>query len=376
MSTAINVRSPFIVTIDEVGQTNSKIELRFKRLSDVAFPSDPDYTLSKNIPASNLTETNYNIAPFCREYISHLSPRLSWTNYGVSATFEDTVETEYVQVLIYTYSNGVLLDANIQYTCFDGFGYYADGTNPSYMTDTDRDGGVVMMDEGTYYYHLACTNPTSAPLTNTDLHPQYITVMPGEDWDVEYVNLVTMSGGVAIDLASVENTPIDVTSVYLNNFDKGYRVQFKNKLGSAVWTGYFRPLTESKYDVIPVDFINKYGAWQRTFMFKASNDYLEVQTTDYNLFQSDLTDYDIKEGQIRTFNVNGKESIKCNTGWVGQDYNDNTLKHLMLSERILVGNKPARMKTKSVELQKHLNNKTINYSIEFDYSFETINSIV
>jgi len=369
----INVRSPFIVTIDEVGQTTSKVELRFKRYSG-SFPTDPDYTLSKNIPASNLTETNYNIAPFCREYISHLQANLDWTGYG-TVFWEATPETEYIIVQIKRYSNGVLIVESVEYYCFDGYGYYADGTNPSYMTQTNRDGGVIMMDEGTYYYHVACTSPNTAPITNTDLRPPNITLFCGQDWDVRYTNLAT-AAVVTSDFSFYENIPVDVASVYQSNFSAGYKVEVLKNGGTVVWTGYFRPLNEGKYTVIPVDFINKYGAWQRTFMFKASNDYIEVTGTDYNLFQSDVTDYDIKEGQIKTFNVNGKESIRCNTGWVEQEYNDNTLKHLMLSERILVNNKPARMKTKNVELQKHLNNKTINYSIEFDYSYETINSIV
>jgi hypothetical protein len=75
------------------------------------------------------------------------------------------------------------------------------------------------------------------------------------------------------------------------------------------------------------------------------------------------------------FNANGKEYISCNTGWVDEAYNENTLKQLLLSEKVLVNAKPAKIRTKSVSWNKHINEKLINYNVEFDYSNYVINNV-
>jgi len=91
--------------------------------------------------------------------------------------------------------------------------------------------------------------------------------------------------------------------------------------------------------------------------------------------QADLVDYDITEGQRKAFNTNAKESVKVNTGWVLESWND-TLKQMMLSERILLDGKPVKMNTKSTELFKHINKNQINYTLDFEYTYDTINSVV
>ena len=48
----------------------------------------------------------------------------------------------------------------------------------------------------------------------------------------------------------------------------------------------------------------------------------------------------------------------------------------MLSERILIDNKPAKINTKSTELFKQINTKQINYSLEFEFAYEVINSVI
>ena len=47
-----------------------------------------------------------------------------------------------------------------------------------------------------------------------------------------------------------------------------------------------------------------------------------------------------------------------------------------MSERVLVDNKPAICKTKSLELMKNINNHMINYSLEFELAYNTINAVI
>jgi hypothetical protein len=84
--------------------------------------------------------------------------------------------------------------------------------------------------------------------------------------------------------------------------------------------------------------------------------------------------YSKLEGQRKVFNANGKETIRVNTDWISESFNE-VIKQMMLSERILIDKKPAKLNTKSVDLKKSINSSMINYEMEFEYAFDTINSV-
>jgi hypothetical protein len=91
--------------------------------------------------------------------------------------------------------------------------------------------------------------------------------------------------------------------------------------------------------------------------------------------QSSASSYDILQGQKRTFNANARETISVNSGYVNEDFSSN-IKQLLMSERVLVDNKPAICKTKSLELMKNINNHMINYSLEFEFAYNSINNVI
>ena len=88
-----------------------------------------------------------------------------------------------------------------------------------------------------------------------------------------------------------------------------------------------------------------------------------------------MTNYNTKQGQRHEFNLNGKKSIKVNTDWVDESFNL-TLKELMLSEKILIDGYPAKLVTKSTELYNNINTKQINYTLDFDFNYNTINDVI
>ena len=58
-----------------------------------------------------------------------------------------------------------------------------------------------------------------------------------------------------------------------------------------------------------------------------------------------------------------------------QGFNE-VIKQMMLSERILIDKKAAKLNTKSVDLKKSINSSLISYEMEFEYAFDTINSVM
>jgi len=345
----IFARSPYLIRIAETGQNGSKVELF---LSATTFSVSPQYTLSKLIPASNNLETLYDISPYIREYIRFASCSAG----GNAAVTNPTTERVNVRVKRYKLvgSTYTLLDTT-DYIAFDGSTYYESGYN--------FDLGNYGLDAGNYYY-----NPTS--------DAGKIRVTTGASFTARYTNLST---AVVTSLAVASST-FDIPRVRTANVNEGNKVEILNGASAVQATWYFYPLEECKYTPVIIDFVNKYGAWQREFFFKASNDTFNVENTEYNLMQtfttvSSVTTYNALEGQRKVFNANGKKSIKVNTGWVAETWSE-VLKQIMLSERILIDNKPAKINTKSTELFKHINTKQINYSLEFEFTYDAINSVI
>jgi hypothetical protein len=353
----INARSPYIIEIDELNQTGSKINIYLWNGTGSA-PAQPQYTLSKPIPASNNTQTTYDVSPYIREYITFAS----FPNVYNSISNTNTSQWCNVKIERFKLVGGVYsLVSDFTTKAFDGYGFYLDGSNPQ---DSE-----VKLREATYYYLYDSTATLS---TDTLKRAGQITIDGVQDWYVQYTNL---NSGLVQQAVFVDSRVKNVYRVYPTWYADGNKVELFSDTNVLQWTGYFRPITECKYTPVVIDFINKYGAWSREFFFKASFDTFETDSKKYNLLQSDLVNYDELEGQRRQFNTNGKESIRVNTGWVYEDWN-NVLKEIMLSERILIDNKPATIKTTSTEFNKNINMNLINYTLEFEFAYNSINNVV
>lgn len=351
----IFARSPFIVDIDEAGQTASKVELYIWNTGSE--PATPQYVLTKNIPASNNVLTTYNISPMLREYISFVTRQNPFNSTGVSSSFQKCNVT----IKRYTFISEYILLDTMTYSAFDGYTYYTQGSN--------TDLGDYHLDQMTYTYYYA--GATSNPSAVQNERAGFIRLFANGGDKRRWTNLRTGAQSTGALTAGW----VDLPRLNPSNYADGNMLEILDAGNNLLASWTFEPLEECKYSPIVIDFVNRYGSWQREWFFKASNESINVDSIDYNLMQSDLVDYDVLEGQKKSFNTNANETIKVNTGWVLQSFND-TLKQIMLSERILLDNKPAKLNTKGTELFKHINKNLINYTLDFEYSFDTINSVV
>lgn len=349
----INARSPYIVAIDEIGQTTTKVEIFLFNGTGSTFPTTPQYTLTKKIPSSNVTLCTYNLSPYIQEYINH-----STFQNNTSLTAElPTLTAHYCNVKIKTYYNNTLIGTTIT-KASNGYSYYSQGYN--------YDNGRLMLDSGNYNYFYKSSNTYSTIPVGT------ITIDAESNYKAKYTDLVTSTTyTITLSTAGV----YDIFRVKPSMFANGNKLEILDASNAVLRTYYFRPQEECKYTPVVIDFVNRYGFYQREFFYKASYNNFEVNNSEYNLMQSDLVNYSITEGQRKVFNANGKETIRCNSGWVTEGYSS-TIKEIMLSEKILVNSKPAKISTKQMEMQTSLNNKNINYLLEFEFAYESINSVV
>jgi len=150
---------------------------------------------------------------------------------------------------------------------------------------------------------------------------------------------------------------------------------------SQVTTITLEAVCEPKYQELQVIFYNKFGALQIMPFYKKSVDSINTNSDSYkrNLmeFATDPT-YNTEKHQIRQFHVTGKEAITMNTGFIQESFNE-VIKQMMLSEQVWVDNGtevlPITLNTKSLQFKKSVNDKLINYTVDFEYAFNKINDI-
>lgn len=109
--------------------------------------------------------------------------------------------------------------------------------------------------------------------------------------------------------------------------------------------------------------------------FKAQTNVINVKGSEYSLMQQNVN-YDYRLGQKKSFNINGTQTIKLNTGWVYEEYND-LIKELLMSETVLLNNSiPVNLKTQSLTYKTNILDKNINFEIDFEFSNSLLNNLV
>lgn len=346
-------KSPYIIEVSGTGVVGGKVEI-FLYKQGVTISTLPQYTLSKLSPASNVTKVFFDVAPYINEFITNKVCSINSSTLDVATDIElyTNVRIKRYKLVATTYT---LIDT-VNYYAFKGYGLNGINIDPS----------PYLLDQKTYYYHY-------------DSSKTYDTLKAG---DLTVLNTSTFSDDRSLSFkytnlrtgANVTNTILNTVRSWKNIYRvlpaywaDGNKLEMISDLTSVIATYYFRPIDECRYAPVTLDFINKYGAWQREFLFKNSTDSINVESQSYKNYRAIPNVYSEQESLVTSFNTNGNESIKCNTGWVTEDFKDN-IKQILLSDRILINNRPATITTKQVDLQKNINNKLINYSLDFNFS--------
>lgn len=344
MATKLFTRSPRYVSITGAANDTTSVEV-FLWNDPSSIPATPQHTLSKPIPSTLATTVYYNVSDYARKYINHIS-------YVEVSSQAVVPVTEYCYMTTKTYLNGALV-ATTDFICFDGYGDFEDGANPAH--------NLWLTEEGSYYVKENDNGGGLHIFTNGSVTLQ-----------VKYTNLAT----AAVTTVNVTGDVKKFPYVHTDNIAVGNSVVLFNSAGAgatlASWV--FTAQCEPKYTPVECDYVNKYGTWQRLIFFKAKKTNIDISGTDYKLMPSSPI-YNTSVGHNKMLNINGKENVLLNTGWVNEA-NSEAIQQLMLSEVILLDGRPAKMRTKSIEKQLHINSKLINYAMEFDYANDIINNIM
>jgi hypothetical protein len=325
----IFIRSPYFIEVNEPFQTSAKIEVFLWNKGDTE-PTTPNYTLSKNVASPSQTDIAWNISNFAVAFIKPIAP------VSVSVPTEEELYT-WCYMKVKRYSNNTLLDTET-YVCLNGYTNYSNGYNQ--VTDAE----VVLLAND------------SIELQVKDFATTYVNVF----FDAGTYTYETLDDTFTIIVS--ESTMYKLPILSLNNYID--EVFYINAL----------EICEPIYTPVVCKFINRFGGWQFLTFFKASSSGIDVTSKDYNLLPSTI-DYHPQQGQKQRFNFQGRQKIKCNTGWVDENYSE-LIQDLLLSQVVLLDNKPAIVKSQSADIKTHLKDKNINYEVEFEYNYGLINDVI
>jgi hypothetical protein len=141
----------------------------------------------------------------------------------------------------------------------------------------------------------------------------------------------------------------------------------------------FETVEECKYTPQDICFLNKYGVFESFTFFKAKEN--NVEFTEEGEFKNNYViggAYDITRHLYRAGNKNARETITLNTGYINESQNE-VIKGILNSEYIFFNNAgtfiPVNVDTKSLKVLSKLNDKLINYTIDFKNSFDTVQNV-
>jgi len=132
---------------------------------------------------------------------------------------------------------------------------------------------------------------------------------------------------------------------------------------------------EPKYDPYLIQFVNKYGVSDYLTFFKKSTEQGNFTQDQYqkSIYADAYTDVNYVNGKYQSFNINSRNTLTLNTGFVDESYGA-IMEEILMSEKVAVyedGQWVAIQPNRgTIDYQKSINDKTINYTMSFTYAFD------
>ena len=322
----------------------------FSVWNDIGYTQSPQGEALWVVPEGSVTFSNNGAAP-------------------ANATFPDESDTEYA----YLTTDGWATRDNIAPVAV---------SQPVLATDRDRQ---VLVGN---YESLAINNSSTNALAkivitwqtgvSADFYVGEGIVTPPTSATFDSQNLVIYAG---VGPANLENNSfldgyeIKPSAQADGGVGQYYDVILKNAGNTTLATVRYYVQCEAKYDPVQVAFINRFGVADFITFFKRSDERGNFKQDSYqkSIYNDGFTTPSLEVGKYQSFNVNSRNTLTLNTGFVDQDY-DETIEDILMSEYVAVytnSNWVSAVPNRgSIEYQKSINTQLINYTMSFDFGFD------
>ena len=378
MSTIIRTRSPFFIrTPQETSSSLSYFQINITIASGVlgvaGCPANlGTFTLQKK-PLTGEDSVSFDISELVNDFIEQkFINNTPLTGYNVSA------DTQSVWVTVVTSareSNGTIIGSTTttNYLAQEGYNDFKDGVNYTTETTAMISGNYIQYNKGDYIYlpvNVERVNSVNFKYNGSSISTYGVSDNGNANQKVDYSYYLTAQ---EIDEIEITYDTTQTESITVKEIE------------------------ECKYPVHKIVFLNRWGAFQDLFFFKKSVESLESRSENFNrsIFQARQVYYTEREGECeenynynvysttahakKTFNANATESILLNTGFVPESMNP-YFEELMVSEYVWLVDEndvvyPVNLKDSSFTYKTGLNDRLINYTMNFEKSFDLVNNI-
>jgi hypothetical protein len=418
----VGARSPILITWDGTGTAASdiryfKLEIYAWSGEETAKPATPIYTIDRQsgfvdaYPTADIAplleaEFNSRISKLSLENIVDNAPDAQlWVQVDYDIEYIDDPfvvnDTGSTDVFIATYGYGKFTEGankNIQRPILQQYERYAADVDAFMMSIylglhgegldikygyRDRviaDGGTiealnccnfgldairVLNDDGTAYEY----QPTEADVYGTAVEERVMLFPAGP------ANLTNFK----------EAQGYTGTAPYRTNY---YDIQLLDVFDNVIESMRVYNTCEARYEPVSLYFVNRYGAWDNITFFKRSDTSLNVSKDTYRSTIGSASSSGYTWGNqargMRTYNHKAQHRLTLNTGFVNETYSE-VIEQLLMSEYVLAvidrstardgqtfnisqSQRAVNILTDTLTLQKHVNDKTINYTIDVEYA--------
>lgn len=317
-----------------------------------SIPSTPTYTITKR-PLGDENNVAFEVAELFKDYVEPIFND-DYANISTAVWVYWSILKEYSDL---TSSTETGFGLGLQ-----GYGYFNDGINSSLSTGKQIDNTKLYVPEGEYI-----TIPIfigTGGVNNVKLYKN---------------GSLTSDTNYTIIDNPVNETPDQFIVYVRDNNDIDYAVITKSD--STTETVYVNKICSPKYTPYKISFLNRYGVIQDLWFFNKRTDSVEIQKEKYRRTTVALEAtpyYSLNKATDLILDVKAGKTLKLNTGFVDEEYTE-TIQQLLLSEYVWIkeGNQvyPIIAKNQKLDYKTELNDKLINFMVEFEYAFNEINIV-
>lgn len=299
------------------------------------------YTLVKNLPtiASGTQTINFDIAELARDYIE-----IEYQSTYVPQTVAIVTELTNKDGL-----NGTGSDVGSATTItdkgFEAYGVFTEGVNPEVPFGRSK--------------------PTYLIPINETTTPDTFTILAPNNQAGKIPSITSLSGVIATSFTASDTSVTNVDGIVCN----------------------IKRIDCTKYgDGNRIIYINKYGAQQDLWFFLKETRNLARTNEGYKsntiTYPGGGATYSVQDAPNKVFNTQAKQTHTFSSGYYPEFANEQ-FEELLLSEFIWWSTVkkgsgiviPLKVKTSSVAFKTSVNDRLIEYTIEFEEAFDYINNI-
>jgi len=375
----VNINTPIYIKI--ANSTLASCQLTIAIYTG-AFQTSPTttYTLRKNEVADN-NYVIFEIGELIKDYI----------DYDFSGTFGNNGINLWVQTTATPFnSSNTALDAvTTIMMAFDGYGYFEDGFTTVSTTNSSTTQTLNAYKGDSF---LLMSNTKIIRKTSEVLKIPVVANLSVNSGSDTYTGAttVTFKNGASTVSSVTISTGVTNTSGMIEYATSTTATITSVEVASSLKTTTLEVIEDTckKFDNVEVFFINKQGAIQRANFFLKSTQTLNVtkETFKSNTLTT-AANYSKNNHQYKTRNINSRQSLTINSGYVPDDFNQ-LIEEIYVSSRVWINGSaiggdsntrpqyyPVIVESKSVTFQTSLNDRLANYQLQLIYAYDRINTI-